>query len=283
MLLLIVRLKFSCFRRGCLSLFLGGLALFALPTLFAMAQSQDDKPKSFKAATSKKLQIDVKSAKKDGTSNATTTTTQSDRTQVEFYPEPSAKEQDIIRLLDMPATFSFTKESLIGVRDTIMKQHGFDILIDEVKLSEESIELDTKDITFKVARIPLRSALRNMLQPKNLAYVVEDDVLKITTKYGYESVRLTRTYPVRDLAGVEPDGYKSLIEAIKQGVTPGVWKDAVAASEAGANLRFNNDTCTISMVPASGSLMIRQSWHGHDEVMKQLRALRKAKSLPSGK
>ena len=283
MLQKIVRLKFSCSRRGLWSLILGSLALFALPPWFAMAQSQDDKPKSFKAAASKKLQTEVKPATKDGTRNATTAAGQLDRTQVEFYPEPSAKEKEIIRLLDMPATFTFTKESLVVVADTVMKQHGFDILIDEVKLPEQGVRMDAKDITLKVANMPLRSALRNMLQPKNLAYVVEDDVLKITTKVEYENVWLTRTYPVRDLAGVEPEGYKSLMEAIKQGVTPGVWKDAVAASAAGANLRFHNNTCTISIVPASGSLMIRHSWHGHDEVLKQLRALRKAKNLSSGK
>lgn len=36
------------------------------------------------------------------------------------------------------------------------------------------------------------------------------------------------------------------------------------------------DNSSISMLPASGSLVIRATWHTHDEVLKLLRSIRKA-------
>lgn len=110
----------------------------------------------------------------------------------------SKKEEKIVRELDKPTTFDFTDESLDGVVDTIKERHGFDIVLDKTKLDEESIASDATDITLKVSEISLKNALKLLLDSKNLTYVVENEVMKITTKGG-EVKRPLRVYNVGDL------------------------------------------------------------------------------------
>ena len=111
----------------------------------------------------------------------------------------SKKEEKIVRELDKPTTFDFTDESLEGVKDTIMERHGFDIVIDKVKLEEESIATDATDITLKVSEISLKNALKLVLDGKNLTYVIENEVMKITTKTDGIAKRPIRVYNVGDL------------------------------------------------------------------------------------
>src|SRR4029079_4260638 len=96
-------------------------------------------------------------------------------------------------------TFDFTDESLDGVKDTIMERHGFDIVIDKAKLEEESIATDATDITLKVSEISLKNALKLLLDSKNLTYLVENEVMKITTKTDGITKRPLRVYNVGDL------------------------------------------------------------------------------------
>ncbi len=223
---------------------------------------------------------------------------------MEFFPELSRKEQKILRELEMPTTFDFTDETLKGIADTLMQRHGFDIVIDKVRLEENSVATDATDVNLKVSEVSLRSALRLTLRQKNLGYVIEDDVLMITTAEASEAGRITRTYPVHDLVDGSAIDFPALMEAIRQGVTPGSWREGTdlgygsgASYSSGGGAGGSSPPSlspptsskpsgakapdlqnTISMVPASGSLVIRQSSRGHDEVLTLLRALRKAKA-----
>jgi hypothetical protein len=47
--------------------------------------------------------------------------------------------------------------------------------------------------------ITLRSALRLLLQPLGLTYIIEDEVMKITTQAKADEKTSTRVYPVGDL------------------------------------------------------------------------------------
>ncbi len=111
----------------------------------------------------------------------------------------SKKEEKIVQELDKPTTFDFTDESLDGVRETIMERHGFDIVLDKVKLEEESVATDATDITLKVSEISLKNALKLLLDTKNLTYSIENEVMKITTKTDGILKRPIRVYNVGDL------------------------------------------------------------------------------------
>ncbi len=286
----IARLNSPLSRRSRWSLVLGAIALLALPTWCVNAQSPDEKPES-KAlpAPTPAAAAAVEPTLSPVAAKPAAGAGQSRPSAVEFLPRYSAQEQQIELELEKNTTLDFTDESLDGVRDTIMERHGFNIIIDKVLLEEDSIATDATDINLKVSEIPLRSALKLLLQPKRLTFVIEDSVLKITTGSVSVSQYLTRTYPVPDLVGeVTADfgdktaQFKLLMEAIKLGVTPRAWMDAGLTESGkpgmpGKPAKPNDAVATISMVPASGSLVIRQSWEGHEEVLKLLRALRQAK------
>lgn len=262
------------------------LALFALPTWFVTAQTPDVTKPPAEATPPASATVPNLNA------NPATPPV------VEFFPESSTKEQVIIDQLDRSTTMDFTDESLMGVCEAIMERHKFDIVIDRIQLEEESVPVDSADLTLRVSDVTLRSALKLLLRQKGLAFIVEDDVMKITTSTTYQTDMSTRTYPVRDLTGNDADEFLALIEAIRQGVTPGGWKESAfisgppgadglataysqpPASPSGQRRGTvpNSTLSTISMVPASGCLVIHQSWQGHDEVLKLLRALRKAKN-----
>jgi hypothetical protein len=71
------------------------------------------------------------------------------------------------------------------------------IVIDERALEEEAISLD-EQITLQLQTpVSFRSALKLVLEPLNLTYVIEDEVMRITTKTN--SANVTRVYPVGDL------------------------------------------------------------------------------------
>jgi hypothetical protein len=273
----IARLNSPLSRRSRWSLVLGAIALLALPTWCVNAQSPDEKPESKAlpaprpaAAAAVEPTLSPVAAKPAAGAG------QSRPPVVEFLPQYSAQEQQIELELEKNTSLDFTDESLDGVRDTIMERHGFNIIIEKRLLEEDSVATDATDINLKVSEIPLRSALKLLLQPKGLTFVVEDSVLKITTGPAHFSQYLTRTYPVRDLIGDDTADFKLLMEAIKLGVTPGAWVDGISTGQEKPAKR-SDSVATISMVPASGSLVIRQNWEGHEEVLKLLRALRQAK------
>lgn len=287
----IARLSTKLSHRARLVLVLCSVALFAMPTLFVAAQSTDKATGTAKTGTDSVRSAQPASqaaAPSEGATDATTTPA-SMATRIEFYPALSKKERTIVDELESNTSFDFTDESLQGIRETVMEQHGFDIVIDLTRLEEESIAADATDITLRVNEVPLRSALKLLLDKKHMAFTVEDDVMKFTTKTAAADQRLTRIYPVRDLTGTDDADYLTLTEAIKQGVDPGGWREvqhvgpaayaapAAANSGMGGGAKNADLACTISMVPATGSLVIRQSFEGHNEILRLIRALRMAK------
>ncbi len=76
--------------------------------------------------------------------------------------------------------------------------HDITIMLDEPALTEEGLGTD-EPINLDVAGITLRSALRIMLEPLQLTYVIEDEVMKITTQVKADEKLTTRVYPVGDL------------------------------------------------------------------------------------
>ena len=76
--------------------------------------------------------------------------------------------------------------------------HHIEIIIDEVALTDEGITLD-KNVDLVLSGITLRSALRLLLEPLGLTYVIEDEVMKITTQTKADEKMSTRVYPVADL------------------------------------------------------------------------------------
>ena len=75
---------------------------------------------------------------------------------------------------------------------------GTNIVTDTVALDEASIQMDSP-LTLKVESISLKSALNLLLNQAKLTYVIQDEVLKITTLENAKGKLKIVTYPVADL------------------------------------------------------------------------------------
>ena len=93
--------------------------------------------------------------------------------------------------------FSFG-QPLKEAMEFLADAHGITIIVDERALQDIGIQPD-EQLNHVLSGITLRSALRIMLEPLGLTYVIEDEVMKITTIEEAELALSTRVYPVGDL------------------------------------------------------------------------------------
>ncbi len=112
--------------------------------------------------------------------------------------EPGSAEAKILKALDEPTTMEFVDTPLKDVVDQLKLQHGIEIQLDMKALTEASVSPDMP-ITKSLKGISLRSALRLMLGEKDLNYIIDHEVLLITTADKAKATVVTKVYPVADL------------------------------------------------------------------------------------
>lgn len=179
----------------------------------------------------------------------------------EFLPARSETEQRIVAELARPTSFDFVETPLQDVINFLKAKHQIEIVVDDKALKENGIGLDAP-VTRSLHSVSLGSGLCLILRNLDLVFFVDDDVLQLTTDDRADAVLVTRTYPVGDV--LHGQDYDGLIEAITTTVRPNSWDEVGGPG-------------SISEVPASSSLVISQTHHVHDEIVKLLRALREAK------
>ncbi len=113
----------------------------------------------------------------------------------------SPNEQKIYEALESTTSFEFNGNPLSEVIAFIQEQHNIPIRLNETLLSESGIGPD-EEVTLVLSGISLKSALKLMLEDVGgveLTYIIEDEVMKITTIEDAEERLQTRVYPVADL------------------------------------------------------------------------------------
>ncbi|MDZ4847997.1 MAG: VWA domain-containing protein, partial [Pirellulaceae bacterium] len=111
----------------------------------------------------------------------------------------STAEKRIYGALKNPVKPDFNATPLRSVMETWAIENQIPIFIDTAALELDGTVSAEDPVTLQgIPEISLRSALRLVLDPKELTYVIEDEVMKITTK-GEGSGRVLRIYPVGDL------------------------------------------------------------------------------------
>ena len=164
----------------------------------------------------------------------------------------------------------FVDMPLTDVIDYLKDFHKIEIQLDKKAMDEAGIGTDTT-VTKNLKDIPLRSALRLILHELGLTYVVENEVLLITTNEAAEARCEPVVYPVADLVekyrdrngNITPD-FDSLIEMIQSTVAPSSW-DEVGGP--GSIAKFDTNL----------SLVLDQTQEVHEEVVDLLEQLRTAK------
>ncbi|MFN9384641.1 MAG: vWA domain-containing protein, partial [Pirellulaceae bacterium] len=110
----------------------------------------------------------------------------------------SKSEQLIYDSLKQKVNVDFRNRPLRDVVDDLCKQAGdVPFYIDDAALEEAGQNADDQ-VTRTLPDVSFRSALRLILEPLDLTYVIQDEVLKITTKDKSEAA-IVKVYPVGDL------------------------------------------------------------------------------------
>ena len=110
----------------------------------------------------------------------------------------SKVEERIVRALDDETEVEFVDLPLRDIVDYLKQQHNIQIILDEQALLDEGIQPD-EPVNMSLSGISLRSALKIILEPLALTYVIQDEVMRITTETKAEELMSTRVYPVADL------------------------------------------------------------------------------------
>ncbi len=109
-------------------------------------------------------------------------------------------EREIREKLRSPVTVSFQQRPLQQAIDTLMDMVGIVAFIDPAGLAAEGFTSDVPvTLDLREKEISLKSALNLMLDPLNLTYVIQEDVLKITSKQTANKRVYNWTYGVKDL------------------------------------------------------------------------------------
>lgn len=107
-------------------------------------------------------------------------------------------EQKIQKELDEPTTIEFIDTPLEDVLNYLEDLHEIEIEIDQRALDDLGIDSGTP-INRNLTGISLRSALRLILSDLDLTYIIDNEVLMITSVEEAETRLVTKVYPVADL------------------------------------------------------------------------------------
>ncbi len=157
--------------------------------------------------------------------------------QSERRSSSESAEERIKAALDQPlkAPLEFTELPLIEIVNTLQEEYDIPILFDNAALDEVAISPET-EITVNLRNITLRSALKLMLQQpgvEDLTYVIDDEVLLITTIDRANATLTIRMYRVDDFdlfgdtlskGTTHPQRFSSLTGAIVSCVSSDSWQ-----------------------------------------------------------
>jgi hypothetical protein len=140
--------------------------------------------------------------------------------------------------------------------------------LDAKALAESSIDGDMP-VNFKRQDVSLRSALRSLLRPMDLTYVIRDESLLITTPSVASNELVTIIYPVGDLAaprraGHGRENFSQLIETIASTLAPTTWDEV-------------GGPASIMALTRARSLVVSQTSDVHEQIDELLTALRQAR------
>ncbi len=171
----------------------------------------------------------------------------------EFLPRLSKSEQKIVDALGKTTEVAFRDNDLAGALSYLAELHQIEIWVDSVRVNPEDVT-----VTLESTTVSLRSCLNLILEPHGLCFLVEDDILKVTSTEVAESKFITRTYPVGDLFST-PEEAEELLQVL----------------ECGLGLRHGDEAPrSLAISTKSRALVVRQTHQVHDQLLQLLRDLR---------
>ena len=131
----------------------------------------------------------------------------------------SESEARITAALTDETTQTFIDTPLNEAVFTIGECHNIPMVVDRRALEEIGIS-DDAPVTIDLKNVTLRSFLRLMLRELDLTYMIDDEVLQITTVEAAEQNLVTRMYRLPSKPAIKSS---ELLNAMKQSVVPDTW------------------------------------------------------------
>ncbi|MFO1021516.1 MAG: hypothetical protein U0903_12590 [Planctomycetales bacterium] len=185
--------------------------------------------------------------------------------QPESFPVPTPIDQKIIDALEKPTDFPLAaqEKTLQDALNTLCEHVKLKWNSDKKGLDGESISLETLTVTADyTSGVPLRQVLESILEPHGLTYQIRAGSLEITTRSG--AARRIYLYPVSDLAKTD-EQLRNLVRTLY--MTP-VLREQEQTQDGDTSVNVQ-----------TGTILIRQSFQSHLEVLDLIRTLRSAAAL----
>lgn len=185
---------------------------------------------------------------------------------------PASTNERVREALHSPTQMEFVDTPLQDAVNFLKDFHQIEIQLDTRALEDAGVGSDTP-VSRNLSGLPLRSALRILLGDLDLAYVVKNDVLLITTQDKASEMCEVRVYDVTKL--VAPD---AKAEEILQTLTL-LLSETVQRTVGGETV--SSGLQRIRMVPLRNLLVILASQEEHEEIAKILEELAKGLAADS--
>jgi hypothetical protein len=163
--------------------------------------------------------------------------------------------------------FAFSEQPLEEVMGLLQEEYAIPIQIDTNALDQKGVAPD-EPITFAVQGVSLRAALELMLKQKGLTYIIDDEVLLITTPDEAEDRLQTCVYDARDLIhSKHGQDFDSLVDSIVSCISTETW-----AENGGGEAQIR------PVQP--GFLIVSQTQAIHDDIRELLATIRAMRKSP---
>ena len=181
----------------------------------------------------------------------------------EFLPRLSPIEERIQAALSDTTEVAFTDTPLEEGLKYLEDLHNIEIWLDKESLTAVKQNTD-QPINMNISGISLRSTLRLILEPLLLTYIIESEVLKVTTQATADKAIITRTYPVSDLFATREEA-EELVESLVCGL--------------GLVQKGKESPKSLAVSVPSAAIIARLSRSQQDQLLQLIRDLREAKAL----
>lgn len=134
-------------------------------------------------------------------------------------------ERVVRRSLFERSEISLERTSLVDALKFFQEDHRIPIAVDKFALMQEDIDLDAP-ITLELPAVSIESALNLILEPLKLTFVVENEVLKITTKKAARTAEMVEAKALgANQTGILAFGCSNLTDAQGSGSVGGALKE----------------------------------------------------------
>jgi general secretion pathway protein D len=165
----------------------------------------------------------------------------------ELIERRTERELEIERRLKTPVLLKYQETPLSEVVEGLSELTGVNIHLDPRGLSQEGVNSDTP-VTINLSKeVQLKSALRLILEPLHLSYVISDEVLKVTSEQLRDGELKTHTYNVADLVTPIPNFVPSNNIGLQ-----GMINDSMAAAGRGNKPGYMGNGPTVLVNDRSG-------------------------------